>query len=375
MGRRWLAGCVGLGLVVSAQACGGSSDSGLGSAGAGGSGGGGPALDTLPASLADAVCDAYEGCLGPIYALFANGADCRVNAEKGVRSGEFPKFQGAIDAGKVSYDGSKVAACLASLSGRTCSQLLDRFPAECEAVFAGTVAQGGDCSLDVECEGAAFCKSDGVCPGKCTAPLSAGQACTSSDQCQSGLDCSDDTGLCAAPAAQGASCGSGLPECTPGTICLGGDEDTGAPGTCLAIDSVFTAAIGASCDPATTLCATGGACALISVTPPDTLVWQCVSSTEYPAGGACKIGFPDACAAGQYCDVPPQSVDGTCRPVPSAGEACTHAAGRPCQSGLVCVNDVCTALAENGQPCAGNAGCYSDRCGASGGCVADLPCE
>jgi hypothetical protein len=101
-------------------------------------------------------------------------------------------------------------------------------------------------------------------------------------------------------------------------------------------------------------------------------VFQC----EKPATGTtCHLAIPDACASGQFCVITPPSLEGTCTPIPKAGEAC----GKPspndkrsiCAPGAVCdtVSGKCVAFEDLGGSCTANDQCYSKSCGNAGSCV------
>jgi hypothetical protein len=106
------------------------------------------------------------------------------------------------------------------------------------------------------------------------------------------------------------------------------------------------------------------------------ITWTCVQAGGYAANQACKPGFPEACASGNYCKTGTglQALDGTCVPTPAAGEACGSGTSA-CPPYTVCVSDICQSLALNGVSCTDDAMCYSGKCGTSGGCQPDLPCQ
>jgi len=338
-------------------------------------------LADLPPKLAQAMCSAYATCYGPVFELFLNGTDCVSTTEQRIRNGTFSVLQGEIDQGKVVYDGSKAQACLDSLTARTCADMLERDSDECLAALDGTVPLGGACTLDEECQGRAVCKSaTGTCPGQCVALLVAGQACVQDGDCQSGLLCSSETKLCVAPVAEGQACEYGAPPCGPGLLCLGKDDTAQTSGTCKTPAAALSAPPGGVCDPtAGQLCQAGSSCVLQSVDVlGGTTTWSCSSVGTYAAGGECKLGFPEACVAGYYCQAATAEIlfllGGTCTLLPASGEAC----GTPlsqCQPGAVCVSGICQSLVANGVSCTADAMCWSGYCGSSGGCQPRLPCR
>jgi hypothetical protein len=257
--------------------------------------------------------------------------------------------------------------------------MLDRDSPECLAALDGTVDIGGACDLDEECKGEALCKSsNATCPGQCAPLLVAGQACTQDSDCEGGLQCSSETKLCVQPAGDDQSCEYGSPPCGPGLLCLGQDDTNKTPGTCRTTAEAFTGLDNGTCDPTLgQLCQTGLACVADSITlAPVAVTWKCVQAGSYAANSACKPGFPDACASGNYCKTGTGllAVTGTCTPIPGAGVACGTGLSQ-CQPNAMCVSGTCQNLAQNGVSCTGDAMCYSEKCGTSGGCEANLPCK
>jgi hypothetical protein len=125
------------------------------------------------------------------------------------------------------------------------------------------------------------------------------------------------------------------------------------------------------------LCQTGLACvADVTFVPVAAITWTCVKTGSYAANAACKPGFPDACASGNYCKTGTglQAISGTCTTIPAAGETCGTGLSQ-CQPSAACVSGLCQNLAQNGVSCTGDTMCYSGKCGTSGGCEANLPCK
>lgn len=342
-------------------------------------GSGGIAFEALPAKYAQAICTAYQSCLGPIFSLFLNGSDCVDLTTKRLENGTLALTKQKIAAGTVAYDGNKVQACLDAISSLSCDGLLRRDQPECLAALDGLVAQGGDCDLNEECKGSAICRStDGTCPGTCGALLSAGQACVADGDCSDGLQCSSETKLCVKPAAAGDSCEYGSPPCGPGLLCLGKDDTNKTSGICRSAIDALSAAAGTACDPvAGKLCSSGVSCVADRLDiVAGKVVWTCVTIGTYAAGGACKPGFPEACATGTYCLIGSKltPLNGTCTAIPDAQQPCGTGIGAQCKPGAACVANVCQKYAANGVSCTGDEMCYSGYCGTAGGCQARTPC-
>jgi len=376
-----------------AAACGGS-DSGGGGSDAGGEGGsdnvgGAPAaggddgsgggddrgipLAEIPAEYAAALCSAYESCVGEVIELFVPGEDCVQKVTIQLQE-ELANLTELVDKGRVTYYPDKAQACIDELSAAGCSFLIERAPASCEAALVGTVAEGGDCELDEECEGAQYCKVGDACPGQCASLEQAGGLCTGNGDCVSGLTCGE-TGRCVAPAQAGEQCKQGEPDCTPGYICLGDDAAKKTPGKCLEIEATFAGKAGDACSLAEQWCGSGLVCEIDSVAP---VSGKCVEKVG--AGEACRAAFPDQCPGEQYCVLGGSQADpfaGTCTPKPEAGKPCGKGLGETasiCAPYARCDGGVCRELAHLGEGCTLNATCYSDHC-RDGACVASNSCE
>ncbi len=330
-------------------------------------------FEDIPEKVAEAICAAYEDCLGDFMDLTMGGEDCVTVAERRFTNGSLEPLLDAIDAGTATYDGHQAQACLDALAALGCDALVSNSLPECEEAFAGSVAEGGDCTYDVECVGDLFCEIDGSCPGTCTARGGTGTGCDEDEHCQDGLRCDEGTSSCVSPAVQGGSCGgSSGNECTPGLLCLGEDEETGTPGTCSLATEVLVGEVGDSCNIMTgPWCQTGAHCAVISFELPDTLVTECVAAAD--SGGSCHLAAPDMCPAGQFCEVAAQSTDGNCELLPQAGEACADSWTKQCDLYHRCINGTCHALEDNGGSCVDDEVCYSDSCN-GGVCGPYDPC-
>jgi hypothetical protein len=337
------------------------------------------ALADVPPKYAAELCSAYERCLGKeVYALFTNGTDCAKQTEQRILNGEFPQYRAKIDAGKIQYQGAKMQACLDAIHATTCDTLSVRPIPACKAALDGTVAVGGECELSAECKGATFCQSEGgTCPAHCVALLVAGQDCSADEQCESGLSCSGETKKCVAPASLAEPCEYGAPPCAPGLLCIGKEDASKVSGACKSPSETFSGAEGEACDPRSKLCKQGLSCAVDTLTVSGG-TFKCVKTGGYAAGAACKLAFPEACAAGNYCKAAGATlvVDGTCTRLPAAGEACGATFLNPsiCPANTACVEGKCQELVANGVSCFGDAMCYSEHCAANG-CQAKLPCN
>ena len=264
-----------------------------GTGGTGGTSGSGVAagvpLEELPESYAAALCEAYLGCYGTLYAIFRPGEECVKNVTVQLQE-ELATLPHAVESGSVVYDGVAAQACIDEIAAGGCETLDQRASTTCQAVLVGSAAEDADCELDEECEAGLYCSIGDTCPGTCTPLEAAGRACNESSQCRSGLTCGT-TGVCVAPAKLGEPCKQGEPDCSGGSICLGDSEATNTPGECVAIDDAFSGEAGDACN-FTELCAAG---------VPSVLVPLIVSTTshqrdnaEWMAGQGAAIHLPQA---------------------------------------------------------------------------------
>lgn len=321
----------------------------------GGGGGGSVAFDELPDRYAAAACDHFEQCFDPLSEVFAGG-DCAQDLALQLEDSLMPLWRAAIDAGTLSYDPSAAGDCVRDLRNLPCDAEGPRGTA-CDDALRGTVEAGGTCSSHEECAGDAYCDFDASCPGECRPRGAAGASCNDDDACTAGLECLDD--VCAAPSTLGSPCEDD-DACGGLTTCIAG--------RCATVRESLTASLGETCDPeAGVLCEEGTSCALEGFDPAtETAQWRCVAPSS--SGGACKLGLPDPCPNDEYCDADPATTfmfDGTCQPLPAAGEACRAGgdfAVRRCADGLVCSDGVCRGVQRLGASCGSDRECYSGNC-------------
>jgi hypothetical protein len=265
-------------------------------------GGGGPGFAALCAQLFDSVLTLSASCTHTnpdvLTALLAETVDC-ADVER------------AIAAGRVVYDSAQGLACQTALGSLTCQDLLQgEVPAVCLAALSGTVANGGPCYGDIDCQ-AGWCSSSGsVCPGTCQAFAQLGQSCSAS-VCAPNLTC-DST--CKAPSAAGGPCPCGAGLWCSGTTCAAQKTS----GACSASEE----------------CAIGYVCTGTPTTTCQALVGL---------NGNCT-GNPELCGLGYTCSA------NACVPWPSVGQACSG----PCIGGycdLFAMSPTCVAYKTAGQTC------------------------
>jgi hypothetical protein len=346
-----------------------------------GSGGGDePTLEELPDLLVSALCPELESCLGErVSQIYFGEGGCAERLQIELEDGDFSATQAAVEAGNVRYDGSKVQACLAAFNGIGCEFQTRRvFTSDaCNAVLEGDVEPGGDCALDEECTGSAFCKREGGnCPGTCTALLAAGGTCTEDDECANGLTCDSGTERCVAPGRLGEACGrvTDAP-CAAGLVCIGVNAAMARAGECSEPEELYAAQLGEPCDLENSVfCEDDLACAV--VVPIETPAqFKCMTRVE--VGEPCTFGAPSQCPDGSFCsgvDIMAGEVEGTCADLPDDNDQCNESGGQECADGLICGPDgVCRSIGRIGDGCASDISCASDHCD-DGACARPATC-
>ncbi|MDI7268453.1 MAG: hypothetical protein QME96_10700 [Myxococcota bacterium] len=330
----------------------------------GGSGDGAIPLDQLWNRWIEVRCGVVHRCpyfgvmIPPVYAG-SSVAECvsALNTDLAMAGIEDPMWdlRDAVARGTVRYDGNAARTCFDRAAGMSCEQIDREPPAECELVFVGTVAPGGQCTEEEECLNG-WCDTGSACPGRCVAYRRVGESCTGSgERCEPNTDC-DDSGRCATEpprqyAGEGQTCGGGIGHwCGYGLYC-------GEAGTCVRLPPIMSEGqtcgdwIG-YCNPA--LACHEGTCRRL----PATVGAECAEET-----------LPCALARNLVCD-PSTS---RCIAIPGAGEPCL--AGSYCGPGTFCGGDrTCRATLADGASCTDDDQCSSGNCTAAGACGPRDPC-
>lgn len=365
-------------LVLGLLACGGDeSSSGGGNLGgkAGSSGSGTGAggstelkLEDVPKAVAEAMCTGVSSCAGPMFQTYLAGSDCVELYTNYVFEGSLAATIEAVEKGTIVYHADKADACISGFGAVACDQT-KRAPEVCEEALQGTIAVGGDCTLDAECVGTAYCKVDATCPGKCSPREASGAACSDNDDCQDGFGCLD--GKCGKPVADGQPCGKDVGTCAQWSICAG--ELGATTGTCTATKSLFVGKENDACHLTKgPWCGDGLSCIIDSVSQAGPTM-KCVKPAA--SGAACKIGLPTQCPPANYCaetDISKGDFEGTCKASPVDNEPCDETA--TCTGQRVCVSGVCKSLKSTGAACASAFECYSANCD-KGKCAAGNACS
>jgi hypothetical protein len=164
---------------------------GGGAGGAGGTGGSSVALEAFSDTLAMAYCQREFQCCS---VMDLTQESCR-NEIKGQTEVLIEDYQPFVASGKVIYRAEKAAACINMMLAASCATFMAGSPtlnntALCLDAFEATVAPGGACSDDVECN-AGWCD---VTAGKCVAKKATG-SCEDDADCLS-ENCSPTSMMC-----------------------------------------------------------------------------------------------------------------------------------------------------------------------------------
>jgi hypothetical protein len=285
------------------------------------------ALEDLDSLVVNALCEGRVRC-----GEFADKGSCAQVTSTSHQP------TASVRAGRAQYDGRSAAECLAAYASLGC-RISDSHRAKevlhpCEAMFMGTVEEGGDCSNNSECVSqlcnriacgddacctgtcqtkvrvggdcsapGSLCVETSVCiqyassiPAICVAAAPAGQACNIAVVCEAGRICNlsagSEQGTCGEPPAQGAACLSGICD-DPNDYCEPSSRDCRPRGRVGAVCSSPDQCVGfAKCDASTSVCvgrkSVGGACVQAD---------DCLSGL-WCADGRCAARVSRACGEG-----------------------------------------------------------------------------
>ena len=346
----------------------------------------GPSIDEIPTIMAEVICEQFVACVGQeAVDAYWGPSGCAERARASIEDGDFPYLVDAVDMGRVTYNAERVDACVAKIAELRCNLESTRIKtlSPCDEVLVGILRPGDDCSVDDECSGAAFCNMRGGCPGTCTTLLTEGVECEQSDDCGNNLVCSEISDTCNARAGPGEACGEGeAKRCRLGLICVSEEGAANQGGTCKTEREILVGKKGDPCNPQTgDLCDKGLSCAFSGplLDPKD-----CTCTAPVGSGEPCALAAPTQCPQGEYCagtSIEPAnpSLQGTCTPLPGAGDPCAEdpfsGATEGCAAGLFCETDnKCHPVNRLGEPCVSHDGCANGNC-KEGVCVRPEQCK
>jgi len=273
-------------------------------------------LDGVPDRLVNANCEQAVHCR-----FQPDVATCVVSASP---PANVLRLLGSVEAGRVVYHADRMADCIAGIQGAACTIAEIRTVGKvCAGVFEGTVPPGGACVDDGDCRSLICVPSacgSSCCPGACaeipSRNAAVGERCSTDGDCAGDAHCSPEAS-CQPPGPVGAGCVADT-DCQLSLIC--------EIGICTRLPT-----LGETCDPnAFGPPCDGGDdyCDVASTTcvPLGDPGQPCTTALVATLFGLER----DNCAAYAWCDA------GTCRALPSAGQAC---AGDRCLPNLRCDMD------------------------------------
>lgn len=334
--------------------------------------------DPLAALICGRLADCGCGALLPAETLDVPGCI----ADYSARCLEaYAPIAAAVAQGSAVILGEQARDCVALLADSTpgCERPRGAVTqALCPAWFTGDAAIGAACDFPVCGGGAGICV-DGTCvarpiagdpcgPGgacaagllciaeQCAAPVAAGGACAIDDACAPPLRCV--AGVCGALMDAGAACEEAA-ACASGLLCTANACATRPDGACSADAPCGNLDFCATPRRCAAPAGSGGSCDEDAA---------CVAGSRCDAGTCvANPGLDQACVNGVLCaaELACDADNGSCKPLPGAGEACAFAIDGPhvCAPPLGCVAGVCGPL-----PGAGEACTVDSRCAAGLGC-------
>jgi hypothetical protein len=277
-------------------------------------------IDAPPAPVTlDEICD-EEGLFVDLFSQFIQCNPLVGTLLGGTPSGVelsagcFGQFQDYIDDGTVTLgDSAAAAACLAYVDGLTCADLEILDPGPCGDLFLGTVALDGECEIDEQCIGNAYCaESKGGGCGTCTVQVADGEVCVDDAECINDHCRLDQS--CGPLSDVGGPCG-GDDDCVGDAYCSDLDECTASVGDgddCTAPKECGFPFSGLYCNPDDGTCAAqsavgepcndGLACDLFDFETCDAAdTGECLAASVGGIGDPCGFFLGAKCALGLMC--------------------------------------------------------------------------
>ena len=141
----------------------------LAACGGGGGNGGGAGAVAFQEDQIEAFCakgfecmSSFPSDMGFEFEDFFGTSEAECFANLGPDAADKAALQASIDAGRVIFDSGDANVCADDLDSATCDQFWnDDAAPECSTVLTGTVADGGTCTIDVDCVGEdSFCDEE-----------------------------------------------------------------------------------------------------------------------------------------------------------------------------------------------------------------------
>lgn len=353
-----------------------------GEAGQAGAGGAPPIPpDKFAVAFAQALCANLQFCWGPGLELVLHEEDCVDLYTKYLQDGIGGLIARSVQDKHLTYDPVKAVACVDQLmiatKDGTCVDV-DRVIENCKDMVSGAGGKDAACRHTFECGKGLYCDLESGCAAaKCVPHKTAGALCKDAGECEPDLTCwvpdsalldgGAANGTCAVYTKKNSVCDNKThPDCEPGYMCLGD--------MCSAAREAFVGNVGVPCWGNQKMCGSGLSCEL-----PTALIGngKCIDGIDN--GGDCKLGFPDPCGEGYYCNQAWGVTNPVCTALPTQDQTCASATvqvfgvASRCAKGLACVDKQCKPMKRIGEVCLGNEQCYSGLCTGTGPLSCALP--
>jgi hypothetical protein len=247
---------------------------------------------------------------------------------------------GAPDTGRTP---ANEEACAQAYAGASCADYIQNTIPACQPP-AGVRKNGGPCSFSAQCQSAFCAMSSNVACGTCTPPPQVGQSCAAT-QCGNGQVCAAATMTCQPYGGASAACSTSS-ECEVGLDCV--VPKSGSPGFCQQGGTM----VGLACDHKVgPICdyLQGLYCSSTTMTTAGTCIPYLHAMPEQPCGyqaGTATTGASyTECVGGSTCIIPQGMSAGTCIADALEGQPCDNVNGPTCLSPARCIT---TPVGSNG---------------------------
>lgn len=320
-------------------------------------------IDELESTMQTLYCERFIECKNVFTAeLFSTTQECiDFFEEEGTL--DYDSIVEKVESGDIEYDEKKIVECVNAMKEQGCKIFDLPSPDICLGTFSGTVADGGECTIDTECE-SRYCDTSDGCPGKCTSQAEVGETCNGGESsCVHGADCNgekcvDFTGIIA----DGDTCDEAFQWCGENSYCMNGK-------------CALKLKEGEDCSEYNGACGKGMFCS------PEKDNNICVKGSVVEEEGA-ECSYPEGIICNSlkdlFCHINYETYAGTCGAAKKEGDDCLDVSTKTfyqCDRGLFCeienAKGTCTKLKASGESCEKNNECESESCD-EGKCAATV---
>lgn len=271
--------------------------------------------DSACTSASTALCAKFDSCAALLISTqYGDQQTCAARAKLSC----IP----SLAAPGTSQTPASLDACAQAIGATTCNAITANSPPDACKVKPGTIANGGACAIDAQCQSTACIDTGTTGCGTCGPRVAIGGACGKAGQgpCDYGSSCVSN--VCKKLSNAGEPCTTSG-DCSFGLACKSN--------ACAQPDTA-----GATCNPQDDTCdrTKGFFCHATKK--------QCATVKQGSINGACGVdagGDFTVCVGGAYCKTGAQPLSGVCTKLVADGGACSDK--DPCQSPAQCIASVC----------------------------------